>query len=141
MRDGIKEQVARTLDLLHRCASNADGAQYFDLFTKDAVFLGTDRAERWDMDEFRAYAQKRFDAGNGWDYRALKRHVSVSPDGKTAWFDELLEHAEGVARGCGVLLIEDGSWKVAQYHLCFPIPNALLGPFRQIMRLMAGGRA
>ncbi|MDR1510674.1 MAG: nuclear transport factor 2 family protein [Synergistaceae bacterium] len=138
MRDGIKEQVSNTLDLLHRRASKADGAPYFDLFTEDAVFIGTDGGERWAMDEFRAYAQKRFDEGAGWSYRALSRHVFLSPDGKTAWFDEMLEHAEGVARGSGVLLLEEGGWKVAQYHLCFPIPNGLLRPFRQIIRLMGG---
>ncbi|MDR2780210.1 MAG: nuclear transport factor 2 family protein, partial [Synergistaceae bacterium] len=114
MWGGIKEQVSNTLDLLHHYASKADGARYFALFAEDAVFIGTDSAERWGLDEFRTYAQKRFDTGIGWGYRALSRHVYLSSDKKTAWFDELLEHTEGIARGSGVLLLEGGGWKVAQ---------------------------
>src|SRR5512145_3174710 len=92
--DGPVQQRAvwHTLDQLHDAASKADGKRYFALFAPDAVFLGTDATERWPIDEFRRYAQARFDSGTGWTY-ALKdgtRHISVA--GEIAWFDELLHN-------------------------------------------------
>jgi hypothetical protein len=43
-----------------------------------------------------------------------------------AWFDELLESPHlGTCRGSGVLVAVGGSWKITQYNLSIPIPNAL----------------
>ena len=39
----------------------------------------------------------------------------------------------GEARGSGVVVLEDGAWKVAQYNLSIPIPNALAG---EVVRLI-----
>jgi len=73
-----------------------------------------------------AYAKARFDTGTGWTYRILERHISVVPDGQTAWFDERLDNTGlGETRGSGVLVMEDGGWKIAQYNLTIPIPNEL----------------
>ncbi len=33
----------------------------------------------------------------------------------------------GVCRGSGVLVLINGNWKIAQYNLSIPIPNALAG--------------
>jgi hypothetical protein len=52
--------------------------------------------------------------------------VTFTPDGHTAFFDELLDNAGlGETRGSGVMVREGGAWKVAQYNLSIPIPNAL----------------
>jgi hypothetical protein len=43
-----------------------------------------------------------------------------------AWFDELLDsESYGTSRGTGVLVNKNGSWKISQYALAFPIPNDL----------------
>jgi len=119
--------AVRTLDALHEAASKADGPRYFSLFTEDAVFLGTDAAERWPISQFKEYAGKRFAAGKGWTYVPKERHLSFSPRGDTAWFDETLENEKyGLCRGSGVLRKIKGEWKVAQYNLTVPIPNDLL---------------
>jgi len=68
----------------------ADLEGYFELFTPEAVFLGTDPGERWSVEEFRAYAEPLFRQGRGWTYRPAERHVVVASGGGTAWFDELL---------------------------------------------------
>lgn len=119
-----QERAAAVLDALHAAASDADGERYFDLFAPDAVFLGTDASERWTIDEFRAYALKRFETGAGWTY-TLKpgtRHIRVHND--LAWFDELLANAKyGTCRGSGVLRRIGGDWKIEQYVLSFTVPN------------------
>lgn len=65
-----KSAVATVLDQLHDAASKADGDRYFDLFSPNAIFFGTDATERWPIDEFRTYAMKRFETGIGWTYHA-----------------------------------------------------------------------
>ena len=119
--------VGRVLDDFHKAASQADGARYFGHFTKDAIFLGTDITERWTLPEFQAYAAPHFSRGKGWTYTPVTRHVYLSADGQTAWFDETLKNEKyGMTRGSGVLLLQDGDWKVAQYHLTLPVPNDLM---------------
>ena len=120
--------VGRTLDALHEAAARADGARYFALFAPDAVFIGTDAAERWSIAQFEAYARPIFAAGKGWVYHPRERHVALAdlPCSCVAWFDELLDsESYGTSRGTGVLLLQDGEWKIAQYALTFPIPNDL----------------
>ncbi|MEE2963956.1 MAG: nuclear transport factor 2 family protein [Acidobacteriota bacterium] len=114
------------MDTFHQAASDADFDRYFSLYASEAVFLGTDATERRERAAFMAYAKARFDTGTGWTYRILERHISVVPDGQTAWFDERLDNAGlGETRGSGVLVMEDGGWKIAQYNLTIPIPNEL----------------
>lgn len=122
----VVDAVEAVLDDFHRAASEADGDAYFGLFAAEGVFLGTDATERWTVDEFRAYAKPYFDQGRGWTYEPLERHVSISDDGGTAWFDERL-HNDGLGetRGSGVLVRRGGAWKVAQYNLTIPVPNEL----------------
>ena len=118
--------VAAVIDELHRAASTGDGQRYFDLFAPGAVFFGTDASERWTLEEFRAYALRRFEEGATWTYHVTTRHVFVSGDGSTAWFDEALHNAKyGVCRGTGVLVRIGGDWRIAQYNLTIPIPNEI----------------
>ncbi|MCA9790352.1 MAG: nuclear transport factor 2 family protein [Candidatus Eremiobacteraeota bacterium] len=122
-----RQEVARVLDDFHRAASEADGERYFGHFSKDAIFLGTDLSERWNLEQFKAYAMPIFARGKGWTYRPTFRKIYLAPDGQTAWFDEVLENDNyGQTRGSGVLVKDGSDWKVAQYHLTVPIPNELL---------------
>lgn len=122
--------VSATLDRFHTAASEADGATYFSLFADNGVFIGTDKSERWPLAEFKAFAEPLFAAGRGWTYAMTERHIDFSPDGKTAWFDELLQNeAYGTSRGTGVLTLIGDDWKITQYHLTFPMPNDLAGDF------------
>ena len=53
--DGATEiaSIDAALDDWHRAASAADEARYFSHLADDAVFLGTDATERWDVRAFR----------------------------------------------------------------------------------------
>ncbi len=118
--------IAAVLDGFHDAASRADGEAYFALLAPDAIFIGTDPAERWSVAELRAFAEPYFSKGKGWTYVPRDRHIAVAASGRTAWFDEMLDNASyGVCRGTGVLVRDGGRWKIAQYHLTIPIPNAL----------------
>ena len=121
--------VAGTLDALHVAASHAESKAYFDLFTEDAVFIGTDVNEYWTINEFKDFAEPYFSKGKGWTYVPRSRNITFSESGKMAWFHEILDNASyGTTRGTGVLILEeDNVWRIAQYHLTIPIPNELAG--------------
>lgn len=122
VRADDKADVSAVLSELHDAASKADWPRYFALYTDDAIFLGTDATERWDKPTFQAYAG----ASSGWTYRMTERNIDMTPDGDHAWFDELLVNEKyGTSRGTGVVIRTPTGWKIAQYHLVFPIPNDL----------------
>lgn len=131
--------VSRVLDALHDAAARADGDTYFGLFAQDGVFIGTDAGERWTVAEFRDYARPYFQQGQGWTYVPTERHVRLSGDGSTAWFDEMLQNEGlGLTRGTGVLVRENGEWRVAQYHLTIPVPNEIAGDVVEMIRDLPG---
>lgn len=128
-RQGVAplDAVASVLDSLHDAASKADEARYFALFAPGAIFYGTDDAERWTVEQFRAYAHPYFSRGQGWTYTVADRAVFFSEGGRTAWFDERLDNAKwGRCRGSGVLTRHANEWKIEQYNLTVPVPNDLL---------------
>ncbi len=127
--------VNTALDQVHEQAARADFDAYFALYSDKAVFLGTDATERWPIADFKAYARPRFEDGGGWEYHVLERHVDFAPDGNVAWFDERLENVNmGETRGSGVLLRENGAWKIAQYNLTVLVPNELARDIVQRIR-------
>ncbi|HZL99978.1 MAG TPA: nuclear transport factor 2 family protein [Planctomycetota bacterium] len=132
---------AAVLDALHAAASRADGAAYFALFLPDAVFIGTDASERWDLPAFRAYAEPYFARGQGWTYVPTERQLVLGPSGDVAWFDERLQNEKyGETRGSGVLVRRDGRWLVAQYVLSFPVPNELAPDLVERVRALPARR-
>lgn len=134
--------VGQALDELHDAASQADLDRYFGVYADGAIFLGTDATERWTRDEFIAYAKPYFDQGRGWTYVMTERHIFISADGSTAWFDERLDNEYlGECRGSGVLVKADGEWKVTQYNLTIPIPNAIASAVVDMIRAEPAGGA
>ena len=125
---GEEARVSAALDTLHAAASEADFGRYFALYAPQAIFLGTDATERWTKEAFMAYAKPYFDQGRGWTYHMIERHITISADDNTAWFDERLDNASlGETRGSGVLIRSGDRWQIVQYNLTIPIPNALAG--------------
>lgn len=120
-------QLHKTLDSFHQAAAQADMDSYFAYMTDDVVFLGTDGTERWQGQAFRDFVQPHFSAGRGWIYTSVERNIIVADDGRIAWFDESLRNEGlGLCRGSGVLVKSGREWKIAQYNLSVPIPNALV---------------
>lgn len=140
--NGAKQKaVNAVLDDWHKAAAAANEARYFGHLTDDAVFFGTDATERWSKEAFRKYAKPFFDKGKAWSFKATRRHVAISKDGNVAWFDEALDTPNlGLARGTGVLVLDGGTWKIAQYHLCVPIPNDVFDKVKKAIEEAAKGK-
>lgn len=131
--------VEAVLDDWHDAAAAADFDRYFGHMTPDAVFMGTDATERWTRAEFEAYAKPHFDAGRGWSYTPIERHVVVRGD--VAWFDERIRNDSlGECRGTGVLVRSNGGvWRIAHDSLTIPIPNELAGEVTDRIRAHGAG--
>jgi ketosteroid isomerase-like protein len=118
-----KQQITATLDSFNRTAARADYNAYFNFYTADAIFTGTDATERWDKTAFMKWAKPIFDKGRAWDFTALERHIYFAKTGNLAWFDELLNTQMKICRGSGVLVKQGNDWKVQQYILSTTVPN------------------
>ncbi|HZU52827.1 MAG TPA: nuclear transport factor 2 family protein [Holophagaceae bacterium] len=138
----IQQTLGALLDDFHLAAAQADEARYFGHFAEGAVFLGTDATERWTKAQFQAYAHPHFAKGKAWSFHATRRAITVSPDGRTAWFDEDLATPNlGPCRGSGVLVLEEGAWKVAQYNLALTVPNGVAKDVKlRIEAFLAAGK-
>ena len=107
---------------LHRDAHEGNFQTYFARFSADAVFLGTDKNERWTIEEFKAYAKPAFADGHGWTYTLVERNWGGVGD--IRWFDEILFNEKlGHCRGTGIVHLINGEWKIAHYALTMLVPN------------------
>ena len=112
------------LDGLHVDAHEGNFKTYFARFSSDAVFLGTDKNERWTIEQFKAYAKPAFSDGNGWTYTLIERNWEGARD--IRWFDEILFNEKlGHCRGTGVVHLINGEWKIAHYALTMLVPNEI----------------
>ena len=118
-----KEIINTTLDNWHKAAAEANFDNYFNVLTDDAIYIGTDATEIWNKNQFESFAKPFFDKGKAWNFTALQRNIYFSKDGKTAWFDELLNTQMKICRGSGVLVKVKKEWKIKHYVLSMTIPN------------------
>ena len=112
------------LNGLHLDAHKGNFESYFDRYSPDAVFLGTDKTERWNIEEFKAYAKPAFLDGHGWTYLVIERNWEGN--GNIRWFDEILLNEKlGHCRGTGVVELVNGEWKISHYALTMLVPNSI----------------
>ncbi|RYG03640.1 MAG: hypothetical protein EOO07_31720 [Chitinophagaceae bacterium] len=115
------------LDSLNSAAAQADYKTYFKCFTANATYNGTDATENWTQQTFMLWAKPYFDAKTTWNFKSVKRNIYRSEaHDDIAWFDELLSTQMKICRGSGVVIKEDGKWKIQQYVLSMTIPNSKL---------------
>ena len=93
-----QEKITLVLNNWHLAASNAKFDDYMNAMTNDAIYIGTDATENWNKKDFMAFAKPYFDKGKAWNFTALERHIYISKDQKTAWFDELLNTQMKISR-------------------------------------------
>ena len=118
-----KKAIDNLLDTWHKAAADADFKTYFELMAEGSIFVGTDATEHWNKQEFMAFSKPYFDSGKAWAFTSVERHIFLSENGETAWFDELLDNWMQLCRGSGVLKKEDGKWKLSHYVLSMTIPK------------------
>lgn len=118
--------IDKLMNEWHHAAAIADFDAYFGALHENSIYIGTDATERWTKKEFIAFAKPFFDRKKAWDFKAINRHIALSKDGKTAWIDEVLNTTNmSLCRGSGVLILENGKWKIMQYVLSMTIPNEI----------------
>lgn len=122
----IKNTINRTLDSFNLAAAHADFTGYFNFFTEDGIFTGTDATERWEKKEFMIWARPYFDRGRAWNFKTLGRNISLDRSGRIAWFDELLDTQMKICRGSGVMVKQYDGWKLKQYILSATVPNSIM---------------
>lgn len=122
-RDKSEMAINSQLEKWHKAAADAAYEDYFDLMTADAVFIGTDAGENWQLDQFKAFSKPYFEAGKAWSFKTLERTIYHPKKSKIAWFDELLETQMGICRGSGVVRLDGKEWKVQHYVLSIAVPN------------------
>ena len=119
-----QRHIDTLLNGLHQDAHEGNFDSYFDRYSSDAIFLGTDKTERWTIKEFKAYAKPAFADGHGWTYKVIERNWEGN--GNTLWFDEILFNEKlGHCRGTGVVQLINDEWKIAHYALTMLIPNSI----------------
>lgn len=118
-----KLNINTVLDQWHKDAAETNFDSYFNVIADDGIFIGTDATENWNKKEFIAFSKPFFDKGKAWSFASLERNIYFSTDGKTAWFDELLNTQMKICRGSGVLVRINNEWKIKHYVLSMTIPN------------------
>lgn len=118
-----KQKVTQFLDQWHAAAAAANFETYFGALAEESIFIGTDATENWNKKQFQAFAKPYFDKGKAWNFTSLERNVYFSENGKTAWFDELLNTQMKICRGSGTLIKENNQWKIKHYVLSMTVPN------------------
>ncbi len=118
-----QNEINKVLDAWHKAAAEADFNAYFGLMSDDAVFIGTDATENWNLTEFKVYSKPHFDKGKAWHFTPVERNVYVNASGNFAWFDELLNTQMEICRGSGILKKVNGEWKIGHYVLSIAVPN------------------
>ncbi|MEH6658651.1 nuclear transport factor 2 family protein [Leeuwenhoekiella marinoflava] len=133
-RDKAEMAINSQLEKWHKAAADADFDAYYDLMTEDAVFIGTDADENWQLDQFKAYAKPYFDKGKAWSFTTLERTIYHPKKSKITWFDELLDTQMGICRGSGVMRLDGKEWKVQHYVLSIAVPNENVSEVTQIKK-------
>lgn len=118
-----KNSINQFLDNWHKAAAEANFDNYFNAMAEESIFIGTDATENWNKQQFIAFAKPYFDKGRAWNFKALERNIYFSKDGKTIWFDELLDTQMKICRGSGVLQKINNEWKIKHYVLSMTVPN------------------
>ncbi len=115
--------IGQMIDDWHLAAAEADYNGYFSRMTNNAVFIGTDATENWQLMEFKEFSKPYFERGKAWSFQAVERNIYLDEEGKLAWFDELLDTWMGICRGSGIAKLENEQWKILHYVLSATIPN------------------
>ena len=126
-------EVNQFMDSWHKAAATADEEVFFGSMTKDGVYLGTDKTEKWTRDEMAVWAKEYFERESAWSFTATSRDIYFSENGKVAWLNEKLDTWMGVCKGTAVLELTNEGWKIALYDLSVTIDNDKIQKFIELI--------
>ena len=128
-----RKQINAFIDEWHDDAANARLA-YFDKIAPNGIYIGTDKTELWNREQFKAWARKIFERKSAWSFKAVKRNVYMSPDKKFIWFDELLDTQMGPCQASGVIRKTARGFEIEHYQLSIAIPNAVADKVTKLVK-------
>ena len=128
-----RKQVNAFIDEWHDDAANARMA-YFDKIAPNGIYIGTDKTELWNREQFKAWAERFFDRKSAWSFKSTKRNVYMSADKKFVWFDELLDTQMGPCQASGVIRKTDKGFEIEHYQLSIAIPNAVADKVTKLVK-------
>ena len=120
------------MDDWHQAAANGNENIFFGSMSDSAIYIGTDKIERWTKSEFEAWSKKYFERDTAWSFTPHTREIYFSKNFQTAWFEELLDTWMGACRGSGVLTKKDSLWKLNHYNLSLLLDNDKIQKFIEI---------
>ena len=125
---GPQDEIRKVLDELLEAQNAGDAERLRSLLSErpDAVHIGTDAGEWWGSGQV---VDAVAAAVGGDDIRAVADDIDVHMHGDVAWVEghgrfTRSDGAERPVRMTGVLVREDGRWKVVQAHASIGVPNA-----------------
>jgi hypothetical protein len=137
MEEQWEGEIGNLLNLFHDSAAKSCYEQYFDCFTENGCFIGTDGTEYWNRNEFQDFCLPHFqNTSSAWIYLPIegKRHLyplNHNPGNRPliVSFDELLRSnsLNSELRGSGTIVWNEDKrkWEILSYYLSFPIPDSV----------------
>jgi len=123
--DDFRAEVAAFIDGWHDDAAHARSS-YFDKMAPEGVYIGTDKTEYWQREQFRQWAKPYFARGKAWAFTATKRNIYFSPDKNLVWWDEQLATEMGICQASGVLKRDATGLHILHYQLSLAVPNEVM---------------
>jgi uncharacterized protein (TIGR02246 family) len=122
-----QDEIRKLLNEVIEAQNSGDAPRLRTMLSErpDGVHIGTDAAEWWTgVQVVDAVA-----AGGGDDIRLAADDIDIHVLGDIAWIEgrgrfTRADGAERPVRMTGVLVREDGQWKVVQSHASIGVPNA-----------------
>ena len=125
---GSQDEIRKLLDELIEAQNSGDAPRLRSMLSErpDAVHIGTDAEEWWTSNQL---VDDVAAAGGGDDIRVVADDIDVHVQGDIAWVEgrgrfTRADGAERPVRMTGVLVREDGHWKIVQSHASIAVPNA-----------------
>ncbi len=127
------EEALNNLHSFHAHAPGADIQKYFECFSPQARFFGTDGTENWSIADFRTYSEPFFQGEKSAPFIPIsgsRKFAAYPPEAEiptVVVFDEILACSgmKTQARGTGSLVWDQTNqkWLIFLYHLSIPVPN------------------
>ncbi|MDO5509851.1 MAG: nuclear transport factor 2 family protein [Weeksellaceae bacterium] len=133
-REHDEKRINALLNAWHQAAAEADENTFFNTFTQDGIYIGTDATELWTAPQLANWSAQYFERESAWDFKPYDRNIYFSHKGDIAWFDELLETWMGTCRASGVLEKQGKVWRLKHYHLAIAVPNEVVEDYLRLIR-------
>jgi ketosteroid isomerase-like protein len=125
---GAQDEVRKVFDEMLEAQNAGDAGRLRSMLSErpDAVHIGTDAEEWWTSTQV---VDAVAAAGGGDGLRAVADDIDIHVQGDVAWAEgrgrfTSAGGGERPVRMTGVLIREDGQWKVVQSHASVGVPNA-----------------